>query len=146
FKKRREAIVVAFVLVLIASMMSFTRAAWLGLLIGSAIYLLLFRRNIFTIVLRNIHYFILFFVISGAASYFLFTTFKIGNLTLYEIYGERVNNILQYESGTGSSRLLVWQEATRLWLRHPMLGNGTDSVKVLGSLTTMPKFGPTYWI
>jgi O-antigen ligase len=139
-------LLLALVVVLIASLMSFTRAAWLGFLMGSMSYVVFNRRKILLRVSKHLSVLlaaVLFFLIAG---YSVSAFISRGSVSLLDRYSERVNRLLDYSSGTGSARVEAWKHSIHFWKRNPILGNGTDSIKVVAKGSRMPIFGGDYWI
>jgi O-antigen ligase len=146
FTGSKSIILIGFVIVLVATVMSFTRAAWIGFLLGSFVYLLFVRQSL---IFRVLNYFPLIFVallLIAGGGYAVSNSLRQGATPLGGAYIDRFQKIIEYESGTGSARLQIWKESMHLWSRNPILGNGTDSIKVLAVGTEIPKFGEDYWI
>ncbi|MCI0413128.1 O-antigen ligase family protein [bacterium] len=139
-------ILIALVLVLVASMMSFTRAAWLGFFLGSLSYLVFNRKKLFLLISKHLAPILIGFLCVLLAGYFLSASITRGSMSLVDRYAERVQRILDYRSGTGSARVEAWRYSIHFWKQNPILGNGTDSIKVLASGSSMPVFGGDYWI
>ena len=106
--------------------LSFTRGAWLGGVLGAALLIhFVFeyfrgatrKRRTIAILLSVM---VIVLIVSSVASDF-FLSYKIRNL-------------LQYKSGTGLGRLIVWGEALRGTEHHILLGNGTYSFASLFNL------------
>jgi putative inorganic carbon (hco3(-)) transporter len=147
FRARRGIILIALVIVLVATIMSFTRAAWLGLLAGFLAYVLFIRRQLTFRVFKNFPLILSAILLLSGAGYMVSASVMVGRGSLLDAYIERFQNIVNYQTTTsGTARLLVWKESIRLWQRNPILGNGTDSIKALAAGNKIPKFGTEYWI
>jgi O-antigen ligase len=146
FKQWKAALVIALALVLVSSIMSFTRAAWLGFLLGFFVYSFFLRRQVLARILQRLPILFITLLLIGTLGYTLSVSIKKGNVSLLDLYVARFQRILDSRSTTASSRLQVWEKSIEFWRRNPFLGNGTDSIKVLARGTNMPMFGDDYWI
>lgn len=147
FQHYKAPILMMLVLVLVSSIMSFTRAAWLGYIAGSFCYIFFIRKQLFYRVLKHLPVLLVALLLLGALGYILSVTVHSGSATLLDLYLERFRNIVNsHSSYSASARVLVWKKSIEFWQRNPILGNGTDSIKALAVGTTMPMFGTEYWI
>lgn len=146
FRPEKIWLLVALVVVLIASLMSFTRAAWLGFMMGSFSYVVFNRRKILMLVSKHLSVILTAILFLFIAGYSVSSFISTGSVSLLDRYEERVNRLLDYSSGTGSARVEAWKHSIRFWKRNPILGNGTDSIKVVAKGSTMPVFGGDFWI
>jgi O-antigen ligase len=142
FKYGKRFLLIALVIVLVACLMSFTRAVWLGFVIGSLCFVFFNWKG----VLRRAQKILIvalpvLLVIVGLSIWI-----KLSSVPLLKMYGKRVENLLEYRTGTGSARLEAWKYSLQFWKRNPILGNGTDSIKSTAKGTSMPRFGEDYWI
>jgi hypothetical protein len=146
FRIEKIWLLVALVVVLIASLMSFTRAAWLGFMMGSFSYVVFNRKKILLRVSKHLSVILAGVLFLFIAGYSVSAFISRGSVSLLDRYSERVNRILDYKSGTGSARVEAWKHSIHFWKRNPMLGNGTDSIKVVAKGSKMPIFGGDFWI
>ena len=146
FKDETGLLVVALVLVLVASLMSFTRAAWLGFLMGTLFYIILNRKKIFLRISIHLPAILAAFLFLLVVGFSVSASITRGSESMLDRYADRVNRILDYSSGTGSARVKAWKHSIHFWKRNPILGNGTDSIKVIAKGSSMPIFGGDYWI
>jgi|GEM_PF-2960246 len=147
FSERRGMILIALVITLVASIMSFTRAAWLGFIAGFAAYIFFLRRGLLVRAIRLLPLILITVLLLGTAAYSLSISIRKGSVSLMDLYIDRFQKILDYRATNSSSaRVIVWEESIRLWHRNPILGNGTDSIKSLAVGSNIPMFGTEYWI
>jgi O-antigen ligase len=147
FKKWRALLLIALILVLLSSVMSFTRAAWLGFLAGGFCYLFFIRRSLFSRTLKHLPLVVIAIVLLGAFGYLMSVSIHKGSVTLLDLYTQRFQNLLNSQNTSSASfRIQVWKKSIEFWHRNPVLGNGTDSIKVLAIGTDTPMFGSDYWI
>jgi O-antigen ligase len=139
FQRNKGIILLALVITLVASIMSFTRSAWLGFIAGALAYVCFLRRELIARTVKYIPIILVALFLLGGTAYSLSVSIKKGSVSLMDIYIQRFQKILDYRTThSSSSRVEVWQQSIRFWKRNPILGNGTDS--------TMPMFGTEYWI
>jgi O-antigen ligase len=142
FKYGKGFVLAALVIVLVACLMSFTRAVWLGFFIGSLSFVFFNWKSLLRHTQKILIVALPVLLLIAGLSFWI----KIGSVPLFQMYGNRFQNLLEYRSGTGSARLEAWKYSLQFWQRNPILGNGTDSIKFLARGTSMPRFGEDYWI
>ena len=126
--RNKKMLLIFLIISLLALLLSFTRAAWLGAFCG--LLFILFKRvkcKIFKI--RYIGSFILFFILI----YYLFL-FKI---LPEELYGYKLANLFNFNVGTGLYRLNIFINAWHDFLLSPIIGNGTYSYSYLHAEETI---------
>lgn len=114
-------VVVGFVLMLSVLGLSYTRAAWLGFLIGLILILFIQKpeRNIF-----NPRSAVVVIILLSAASMIAISfASELSSGTL----AERASNILQFSEGSGEGRVEVQNVALERWQHAKVLGHGTLS-------------------
>jgi O-antigen ligase len=146
FRKQSIWIVFCLIAVLIASVMSFTRAAWLGFAAGCGAFLIFDRKRILTAIKSYLPLILGSLILLLVVGYTLSVSIQRGSVSLMTLYQQRVERLLEYKSGSGSDRVRMWQGAYEYWKRNPWFGNGTDSIKVLARGSSLPVFGEDYWI
>lgn len=146
FASRRGLICVALAVVMIALMMSFTRAAWVSFVFGFLVYLLVFQKEKIRRQIRRLPVFLLGCLLVLSLAYGYSVTRRTNPQNLFDVYLARLVKVTDYKSRTASNRLRVWAGAVQYWKLNPILGNGTDTIKVLARGTLMPKFGEDHWI
>lgn len=125
----------AIVLLLIADFLTFTRSAWLALIVGLVAYLIAssFRKRHVKLRLpkRNLIFiisvFVGFFYTIGSNSHLVFSVFE--NLSL--IWG-RLVFALKYggvTEGSDSLRVFYWAAALDLWEASPIFGTGFAGIR-----------------
>jgi hypothetical protein len=144
--EHRALILISLVSVFVALIVSYTRAAWIAFLIGFLTYIFLFQRQL---ILRHIRHFPIVLVLCMFIAILVYgftMSRRTGSSNLVDVYAHRLTKIVDYRSETSSLRLRVWVGSVLFWLKNPVFGNGTDSIKVLAAGTTLPEFGDSHWI
>jgi hypothetical protein len=144
--ERRALILISLPIVLAGLVVSFTRAAWIAFVIGLVTYMLVFQRHLFRRYVRQFPLILLLCMLIAILSYGYVMSRRMGSENFVDVYANRLTKVFDYKSQTSSLRLRVWVGSARLWLKNPVFGNGTDSIKVLAAGTTLPKFGEDHWI
>lgn len=131
--KYNKLLFVCFILLVCGLLLSWTRAAWIGFIIGLLFLLIIFRKELniksifFTILTLCGVILPLFILIS-----YIFNQSSEQGVFLYKIL-----NLFETESGTGKFRFEEFYVALEHWKTHPILGTGYFSIKI---------FGETVWI
>ncbi len=115
---------------LFALLLSFARAAWVGAFCG-VIVLLLYRKawsQRFPFRLWGIIGFVLPLLV------FLFAS----GMVPLEFYSYKIQNLFNFDEGTGKYRALIWVKAWLNFTDHPFLGNGTFSYAYLNVEDAIP--------
>jgi hypothetical protein len=144
--EHRVLIVISLFTVLVALILSYTRAAWIAFVLGLVAYVLLFQRQLILRYIRHLPLVLVLCMFIAVMAYGFAMSRRIGSSNLLGVYVHRLTKIVDYRSETSSLRLRVWVGSIRFWLRNPVFGNGTDSIKVLAADTTLPKLGEGHWI
>lgn len=126
YHRWRRLIGLSFVLVMIGLILSYTRAAWLGFLLGLAFLPFLMRERLFLksfkMVVAVSAAVVLFAILSSIAVFN--RIFRTG------AYIDRFSNIINLETPAARMRLIGFRVAISEWKGHPFIGNGTDTMKL----------------
>ena len=128
WQRRGPYVYVGLALVLMALLLTYTRAAWIGFVLGSLCLLVLFRPSRNIINLRSLALLIglvVVFVVVGVplGNYISATTGgEQGGLT------ERISNLTNFAEGSGQGRAEIEALAISRWEENPLLGRGTFSM------------------
>ena len=146
FREKVVFLFLALLVVLVALIMSYTRSAWIGFGLGLMAYFFVLRREWARRIVSFVPWILVAVLLLAGIGIAFSTLLPAGTSNLVHGYVDRFTRLFEYKTGTGSLRLQVWAESVRFWMLHPILGNGTDSIKALAQGTDMPKFGEDYWI
>jgi hypothetical protein len=134
YKKYNLVIMITLFILFIALILSWTRSAWIGTILGFIFLLTVYRKRIINI--RNILFFIsLVFFVLEAIHYIEDIFDRLSNNK--GLFLSKITNIINPESETAISRIKEYKIAFVEWSNHPFFGNGYFSFK---------KFGEHFWI
>ncbi|MHB1270926.1 MAG: O-antigen ligase family protein [Thermoleophilia bacterium] len=119
---RIQYLVLGMPVLLLALILSLTRAAWVGFLV--AVILLIFMQ----IPERNIFNPRALAIVVVLASLAVIVALPFANIVTSGSIGDRVSQILEFSSGSGGGRLQAQQIALDRWQNAKILGNGTLSL------------------
>jgi hypothetical protein len=142
----RALILISLFTVLVALVVSYTRAAWIAFMIGLTTYVFLFQRHLILRYIRHVPLILIGCMLIAVLAYGFAMSRQSGSANLMDVYANRLTKIIDYKSETSSMRLRVWVGSILFWSKNPFFGNGTDSIKVLATGTSLPEFGEGYWI
>lgn len=128
WKGRGSYIYIGLGLILMALLLTYTRAAWIGFVLGSVCLLVLLRpqKNIFNP--RSLA------LLIGLAVIFIAVGIPLGNYITATTGGEkgglsdRISNLTNFSEGSGEGRAEIETLAINRWEENPLLGRGTLSM------------------
>ena len=109
FRGSRGLILISLAIVLIALVMSFTRAAWIAFLIGFVSYIIFFQRPQLVRYVRHLPLILLACLVLFVFVYAFSASRKMSSGSLLDVYSARLARIADYRSGTGLKRVQVWR-------------------------------------
>ncbi len=119
-------------------LLTYSRGAWLGAIVGgaAAVVLVIISRGLISI--RPLTVAVVAATLGAAALVFLTAVPSVKTVLV-----ARMENILNFGQGTGSQRLAFWAKITKDALNRPILGHGANAYQLLlPSPTCPPPCGP----